>query len=301
VVFQFEHPERSLGDNVRKAAKAEFDRAMGEVSETGFEVHGTVRNVRRRLKRVRSLLRLIRPVFPDYSSENKALRDIGAEVSELRDVMALVEAADLLARGREGDDALALGLLRLELANRAAEREEQLDRDAFLTGLRSRLREARVRSEIWQLKDEGRATLVPGFVGTYRGARRKFKRVEASGDEKDFHAWRKQVKHHAGHLSVLRGLVPAFADGRLRRAKKLAVLLGDFQNLCVLRQALADDPTLASEADRSRIMVLCGAAAGGYSRKALKLAAPLLAEPPRLVTARWEAYWLDWQAARAMS
>ena len=71
VTFQFEHPDRPLGDNVRKAAKAEFDRAIAEISETGFEVHGTVRNVRRRLKRIRALLRLIRPVFPDYARENK--------------------------------------------------------------------------------------------------------------------------------------------------------------------------------------------------------------------------------------
>jgi hypothetical protein len=300
VVFQFEHPERSLGDNVRKAAKAEFDRAIAEVSETGFEVHGTVRNVRRRLKRVRSLLRLIRPVFPDYASENKALRDIGAEVGELRDVMALVEAADLLAHGREGDEAVALGLLRLELANRAAEREEELDREAFLTQLRTRLREARVRSEIWEFRNEGRAALVPGFVDTYRRARRDLKRAKDSGEEDDFHAWRKTVKLHAGHLSVLRGLVPAFADGRLRRAKKLGVVLGDFQNLCVLRQALAEDPSLAAEADRACIAPLAQAAAAELSRKALKLGAPLLAEAPRLVEARWEAYWLDWQAARRM-
>jgi hypothetical protein len=300
VVFQFENPEHSVGDNVRRAARIEFDLSIAEVSETGFQVHGTVRNVRRRLKRVRSLLRLIEPVFPDYRREDRALRDIGADVGELRDMMALVEAADGLARGREGEDALALGLLRLELANRAAEREESLERDALLTDLRIRLRDARVRSELWALADEGRKALVPGLVRTYRRARKGLARVRRSGAEEDFHIWRKEVKHHASHLSLLRGLVPAFATGRLRRARRLAGILGELQNLCVLREALRGDATLASEADRAIIFALCGKRIARHCRKALKLGGPLFDETPKLVEVRWAAYWFDWQAARRM-
>jgi hypothetical protein len=301
VVFQFEHPERSVGDNVRQAAKAEFDLSIAEISETGFEVHGTVRNVRRRLKRVRSLLRLIAPVFPDGRREDRVLRGISAEVRGLRDVMALVEAADGLARGGAGGDVVALGLLRLELANRAAEREEALDRDALLGGLRGRLRDARVRSEVWELEDEGRKALIPGFVDTYRRARKCLRRAKGSGAERDFHEWRKEVKHHASHLSVLRGLVPPFASGRLRRTRRLAIALGDLQNLCVLGEALRRDPTLASEPDRTAIMTLCEKALAQHRRRSLKLGESIFAETTRLVEARWEAYWLDWQAARRMA
>jgi hypothetical protein len=300
VVFQFEHPDRPLGDNVRKAAKAEFDLAIAEVGETGFEVHGTVRNVRRRLKRVRSLLRLIRPVFADYANENSALRDICAEVRELRDAMALVEAADHLGRGVDGGLGLALDRLRHELANRAASREASLDREAFLADLRAKLRDARMRSELWELKGDGRAAVVPGFVDTYRRARRGMKEARTASEETAFHEWRKAVKHHAGQLSILRGLVPPFAHARLRRAKQLAITLGELQNLCVLRLAIGDDETLAKEADKALVDELCSIEIAAARRRALRLGKPLFAESPRLVEARWEAYWLDWQAARRM-
>jgi hypothetical protein len=300
VVFQFEHPDRPLGDNVRKAAKAEFDRAIAEVGETGFEVHGTVRNVRRRLKRVRSLLRLIRPVFANYANENSALRDICAEVSELRDAMALVEAVDRLGHGREEGPGQTLGRLRYELASRAASQEARLDREAFLTELRVKLRDARVRSELWELKGDGRAALVPGFVDTYRRARRGMKESRTTSEVTAFHEWRKAVKHHASQLSVLSGLVPPFADARLRRAKRLAVTLGELQNLCVLRQAITNDETLANDADKALVDDLCGVEIAAACRRALRLGKPLFAEPLRLVETRWEAYWLDWQAARRM-
>jgi hypothetical protein len=219
---------------------------------------------------------------------------------ELRDAMALVEAADRLGRGWQGVPRLALDRLRYELANRAASHEAGLDREAFLTGLRIKLREARVRSELWELKGDGRAALVPGFVETYRRARRGMKQARASGEVAAFHDWRKSVKHHASQLSALSGLVPPFAEARLRRAKRLAITLGELQNLCVLRQAVTDDETLGTAADKALVDELCRTEIAAACRRALRLGKPLFAEPPRLVEARWEAYWLDWQAARRM-
>ena len=297
--IRFEHPERSVEDNVRKAAKMEFDRAIADVSETGFEVHGTVRNVRRRLKRIRSLLRLIRPVFPAYAEENAALRVIGADVAALRDAMALVESVDFLARGREGDVAADLARLRLELTARAAAEEERLDRDAFLLGLRTSLRDARVRSELWELDDGGRQAIVPGFVSTYRRARRGLRHARAGGADEGFHEWRKAVKHHWVQLALLRRLVPDFADMRRVRAQKLARTLGDLQNLCLLEHRLCENAPLAA-ADVAPIGELARDEAARLKRRALTFGKPLFAEPPKQVRARWDSYWLDWQASQRL-
>lgn len=297
MVFQFEHPDRPIKDNVRRAARDELDRAIAEVGETGFELHGTVRNVRRRVKRVRSLLRLIRPVLRGFKAEDAALREIGAEIGALRDAMALVEAADALARGRDFV-AAALEPLRRELAARAAAQESAVDREALLIGLRGRLRDARVRSELWEIDGPGRAALVPGFVATYRRARRGLEAARTTGRDEDFHDWRRALKHHAGQLSLLRGIVPAFAAGRLRQAKKLAGVLGDLQNLCVLRRTLEDDGAGLDPDDRAVVLSICSEGIGTLAQKSLKLGKPLLAEAPKIVEARWDAYWADWQAVR---
>jgi hypothetical protein len=301
LVFRFEHADWPVDDNVRRAARNEFDSAIGEVAETGFEVHATVRNVRRRLKRVRAILRLIRPVFADYREENIRLRDTGAEFSSLRDAMALVEAVDLLALKAKGDEAIALERVRAALTKRAADSEGQLDRETFLTSLRSKLRDARVRSELWELKSTGRKALVPGVVEGYRRAREAFGVAEAAPDSEALHELRKHVKYHLAHLSLLRDLAPAFADGRRKEMQKLARGLGDLQNLAVLDAVLVDDNVAFEDGDKSVARSLLERRVQKLRRKALAAGERLLGEKPDVVEARWSVYWDDWQAGRKLA
>lgn len=298
-LFRFEHPDLGLADNVRLAARNELDRAIADVSETGFDIHGTVRNVRRRLKRVRSILRLIRPAFPDYATENAALRDIGSAYSGLRDAMARVEAVDrLVAGGRE--NVAGLTLLRRELAERAAAADAALDRDALLMALRSELREARVRAELWELSEEGAGALVPGFADTYRRGRRGYERARRRADEQSLHEWRKALKHHANQLKLLGGLMPVFAVGRVRAAQRLARMLGELQDLYVLGRVLGEASAGLSEDDRARIGERLEGEVVRLRRKALKRGKMLYAEPTRTVRQRWRTYWADWKAARRL-
>lgn len=287
-MFEFEQPSRPIEDSVRAAAKAEFDRAIAEITETGFEVHETVRSVRRRLKRVRSIVRLIRPAFPDHAAENRQLRDMGAEVSALRDAAALVEAVDLLSKRANGAGD-ALPALRERLAARAAAEETKLDRETFLLTLRGKLREARVRSELWDLRADGAAAVVPGFVTTYAKARDGFRAAAKTPTREHLHEWRKVVKFHWAQLGLLRRFAPEFAEVRRARAKRLAETLGDHHNLCVLEQALEGGETEA-------IGELIEVELKRLGKRAIKLGRPLFAETPDDVERRWLATFADREA-----
>lgn len=296
IVFVFDRPDLNVGDNARRAVRAEFDQAIAEVGETGFEVHDTVRNVRRRLKRIRALLRMIRPVFKEFRAENAALRDIGGGISALRDARALVEAVDRLGRGVDPTLVSPVARWRAVLMAQAADREAGLDRDALLLELRTDLREARVRSELWELTTDGRRAIVPGLVATYRKARQGYRAAaRASNDDVAFHEWRKQLKHHLGLLKLLRGLVPGFADRRRRRLAQLATLLGELQNLCVLQDHLETAPL-----DLDRLNdELCRQTAR-LRRRCLRLGKRLFADKPRKVRRRWRGYAGDWLEAEGL-
>lgn len=296
LVFRFAYPEQGIDDNVRKAARAEFDLAIAEVGEAGFEIHSTVRNVRRRLKRVRSILRLIRPVFSTYGAENAALRDIGAECGPIRDAMALVEAVDRLSESCSDESADPIEKLRRTLAGRATDIEAALDRQEFLGRLRASLRDARVRSELWELSHSGRKALVPGLTDAYRRARRAAQEARRHGGLESFHEWRKHVKHHLGHLSLLRGLAPEFAEGRRRQTARLARQLGDLQNLSVLKSALAASPDLLADEDRAIVEQEIDRETAGLARRSLRLGRALFAEPPAAIARRWDGYVEDWLA-----
>lgn len=296
MVFAFHAFDLDVADNARLAAREEFDLAIAEVGETGFEVHDTVRNVRRRLKRIRSLVRLIRPVLSDYAAENAALRDLGAEVSDLRDARALVEAVERLSRTAPPGLAGPLARWRSALISQVADFEVGLDRDAFLLDLRAKLREARVRSELWELSAIDETSIVPGMTETYRRARRGYRAAAAAPKNDDlFHEWRKDLKHHLGHLKLLRDLMPPFATERRRRLGKLALVLGEIQNLCVLRDALE----LAPEA-RDSLENALAAQLSKERKRALKAGRKLFREKPGVVRDRWRTYFEDWQFARRL-
>jgi len=301
VAFRFEHADWGVDDNVRRAARNEFDSAIAEVAETGFEIHSTIRDVRRRLKRVRAILRLVRPVFSDYAEENAALRDTGAEFGDLRDAMALVEAVDLIGERAREDEEGAVQRVRAALSRRAADSDSSLDREAFLTDLRAKLREARVRSELWELAETGRKAMVPGLVNAYRRARKAFAEAKANGELEALHEFRKHVKYHLAHLRLLQDLAPLFADERRRQMQKLARRLGNIQNLHVLDAALAAAPDGIAPEDKAVVRALVDRQLLSLRGKALAAGAQLFREPPRVIETRWSVYWADWQEAQKLA
>ena len=294
MVFQFARLDRPIDVNVRALARDELQRAIAEVDETGLELRETVRSVRRRLKRVRAALKLVRPYFPDYVAENERLRTIAAEVSELRDYGALLEAADHLAVDVEGVLWQPLLALRRQLAERVAAREAEVPREALLASMRERLTQARRRAGDWQLSATSHEAVLPGFVRAYRRARAGYRSVRRDTGAHALHEWRKTVKDHWSQLGVLRGLAPPLMTVRRAAVKELAAALGDHHNLHVLRVSL---PALALDnPDVPDLVRLLDAAGERLARRSLRLGAALFSEPPAVVERRWRAYVDEWRA-----
>lgn len=82
-------PGRSVQDNVRHIGKNQVDKALAKIDDNALDIHNTVHQIRKRCKKVRGLVRLVRPYFDDYSSENLH-RDVRAQ--ERRDTMVEIIA-----------------------------------------------------------------------------------------------------------------------------------------------------------------------------------------------------------------
>ena len=176
--------------------------------------------------------------------------------------------------------------LRRRLVQRAVAQETALDRDSFLTGLRAKLRDARVRSELWELQVVGMKAIVPGLVETYRLSRQALREALRQPDDEHLHEWRKMVKHHWSQLGLLRGLAPEFSEVRRQAAGRLA--------------ALASESGLQDEADASLLDRLILAQMESLAERSLDLGRQLFEERPRAVARRWRGYWEDWRAAERL-
>ncbi len=89
------HPDRPLGEEVRRIFTDEIAKSVAILEETDERRLDGLHDTRKRLKKLRGLVRLVRPGDPGSSRrENVRLRDTARTLSAARDASALVETVD---------------------------------------------------------------------------------------------------------------------------------------------------------------------------------------------------------------
>lgn len=269
----------------RAIALDQLGEALAELDRPDDEGRSVVHEVRRRCKKLRGLLRLVRPAFPGYAAENAAIRDAARLLSHVRDAEVLTETVADLAKWRP-DDALT------RIHGRLAAVPAGVDPATRLAEFRDRLSAIRDRAEHWSLNRAGWDALQPGLCKTYRAERRAMDAARDTGRAADFHEWRKLNKYHGFHLDLLRRAAPDVLHGEVDVVDRLSLLLGTHHDLDVLRAAVANDPDrFGDPADLSTLQTAIGARLKDIEHQSLELGRQLLAEKPRAHARRFAAYW----------
>lgn len=94
MTYHFKRGEGSVEKRLRKIAASQIDKAIAEIDDPDIDTKETVHQVRKRAKKLRGLIRLVRPAFDDYKFENASFRDAASDLSYVRDAEANVETYD---------------------------------------------------------------------------------------------------------------------------------------------------------------------------------------------------------------
>ena len=87
----------SINEEIQRIAEEQLEKAVAEIQDGELDRHEAVHQVRKRFKKIRGLIRLVRPAFEKtYQRENAMFRDAGREISAVRDAQSLIEAFDRL-------------------------------------------------------------------------------------------------------------------------------------------------------------------------------------------------------------
>lgn len=287
-------PGRPMTEAVRRVACAELDAACAALAARP-DRHRGVHDSRKSLKRLRSLLLLIRPGLPEpvFLSLSDRLRAIARGLASARDAHALLDAIDKLDDHPHGQgDANPIRALRAWLHRRRQSAERSLESNTASDAMRglSALRPAMAGLAVYP---DDFAPIGSGLRESYRGGRKAFARAFAHGGDEDFHEWRKTLQHHWRHMQLLTPCWPSALSARVDAARNLSQTLGDDHDIALLRQ-LVSAPTMvfASPEDTAVFLKDCRSRQKALRREAETRGAKLFAERSRPFVERIEAYWL---------
>ncbi|MDE3084798.1 MAG: CHAD domain-containing protein [Verrucomicrobiota bacterium] len=231
-------PHEPLAAGVARVAAEQIDRAIAEAQTSRRPLRERIHQVRTRCKKIRALLRLLRPYGEAmYKRENVWFRDRARPLSASRDADMMIENFDRIRQQMENqaDRGLRRFCRRL-LDHRAAQRSSRIERQ--LVRCFGQLRKRRGHFRSLHFKDDGGALLIDGLRRTYGRARKGLRLADGSASGACFHEWRKQVKYFRNQIRLLRSASPPLMNEIERLAAALSDLLGEDHDLGLLQQFL---------------------------------------------------------------
>lgn len=287
--FRFSRDDKSTAAAVRRIARQEIDSALGEVAAADLSFDEKVHRVRRRCKKLRGLVRLVRPGFNAYSSVNAAVRDAASGLSHTRDAAVVVETLDALTRANKGSaETETYKRLRARLAERTGHKASPAAEARLLEEFAGHMGALADTVAGWRLQKSGFAALEGGLTDVYDRMGKSMRRARVVPSDENFHEWRKMVKYHWHHICLMHEAAPEVLAASRRAANTLGEALGDHHNLAVLidileASELQDDARAVRAAARERQQALAA--------RAYDLGSQLTAETPRALAQRFERYW----------
>ncbi len=286
MAFRFKPSARDLGAELRRVAADQVRRARRAASDDASDPHEAVHDLRKRCKKLRGLIRLVRPGFTDYGQENAAIRDFARSLSGLRDLEALVETHDALMRD-VGDEKHRFAPVRAQLTRARSAVDVRIG-DTH----RAQLEALATRIADWRVEGDPAKVLEKGLALTWKRAARAHEKALAAPTVAVMHEWRKRAKYHWHHCCLLERGWPAQMAPRAAEAKRLSDLLGDHHDLALYMEYLGSGnaPRLEPEASRA-LSAHVDRRIGTLEREAFALGARFFAEKPAAAAKRIVAWW----------
>jgi CHAD domain-containing protein len=233
--------DEDLSHSTRRTAHEQLDQAAERLGNGASEDPvAAVHDARKNLKKARSLLRLVQSDLDrqTYRRENRAMRDAGREVSDVRDADVMVETLDKL---RERFVGFVAGVVFDELIHRFkddAKKKRDGHNGLALDDVVNSLRAIAGRVDDWALDGTDWRTAERGVAKAYKRGRKAFKRALAKPTTKNLHELRKRVKDIWYHDRLLRAAWPVLLAAAAKEAHALSDRLGDDHDLALLDERL---------------------------------------------------------------
>jgi CHAD domain-containing protein len=282
-------PGVAVGEALRAMARDILAEARAAINDPAKSDADAVHDLRRAMKRWRSLLRLLEPFVGEAARRLRdEARDLSRALAGARNAQSALDAlADLEKPGLALSPRSIAGLRgRIEDIRKAAETTLNPDLRLRLNGA---LEAAEAQAERWPLHLVTFDAAADQLVRFYRGARRRLPADWPAADGEALHELRKHVVIHRYQMDMVEPLWPRFGKMWTGEAQRLRDRLGKHQDLLMLESLTAAHQPLARW--RSRLAPAIAARKAEHVDRAARIAARLFVEKPNALRRRLAAMW----------
>lgn len=220
---------------VRRIALEQLTRARKDLSAAKNIQEGVHRS-RKCLKRLRSLMRLARPIIGEemFKRENRNYRDIGRALARPRDAGALLET---LIKFEAREDMERFQPLVQRLKHTIARDKQSFEAELEIIALSHIVETLDASIARWRTLPLDHAEfeqLAHGFAISYERGRKSLKVALSKNQSFYLHEWRKDVQQSWRHMQILTLIWPEDIMPRIRLAQEISRLMGTEHDLSEL-------------------------------------------------------------------
>lgn len=289
MAYRFLPADASVEEAIRRIAASQLDRALEALSGTERDAPATIHGVRKSVKKLRGLIRLARPGFRDYDTENAALRDVGQSLAHLRDSDVMRQTLADLADGTDAFPAMAAALA----AHASATRDPEATHRAT-SAARDSLSAIAARVPRWRIRGRDFDTPARALARSHARAQAAMAALSDPPTAEQLHNWRKRAKDVQYQLQLIEPFWPAAIGLRMREMDRFTEMLGLCNDLSVLLERAAATPLPPDEA--MHLSTRAHLRQAQILAKARPLGARLLAGNARAMAHLWTELWWVWRS-----
>jgi len=291
--------DESVRDGLARISGELIERALARIESAGADRSEDLHQVRVTLKRLRALLRLVRPVVSERfcDRENRRLKGMADRLAFFRDTSVSGQTLATLAKSGADRSESAFDRVLARFAEHAPEPSRfRASRERVLKHAAKCLAEAKQSFENMLIPAEDWQALGPGLQQVYGRARNRMLRALTYQSPEAFHEWRKQVKYLYYQLRMLESISPRRLEMRVGRLRKLEDRLGKDHDLAVLEKLLCDGrQQYGGKRAVKRVVSCLVRQSRKLRRESEALGKELFREKPRKFADRLGKHWSLWR------
>ncbi len=283
----------NVKENINRILLGQVDYILGHCSSDRENVHVSIHEIRKSIKRIRAVLRLIREEigYSTYYRENVFYRDINRRISDLRTSSVLV---------------LTLESFKSELRLRRNELDPLIDslleqRENILSGLLSAGNGLRDLSELFSegreripelpVEHDGFEALEGGLQRMYRQSRDYLDMARAKPGADHLHDMRKRMKYFWYQVQILTPIYPVQMRAFARALERITERLGVYHDLEILSGYIQENDVEVDAGIRETLLDACEFKKSALLPWILQKAGPAFSEDPEALVLRMGGYW----------